>query len=177
MKKDTPDPNLEEALRLMRKLGCSFRTRSFFPGPGNPPSARPIDVYPPEGFHFGNYQHFVVLPDWWSVADRLAGAAFEPCNEHCPGRNGGLKPDDYRFVVRLSLSASQSDLVLRAVEAEVARAELEVTRTAEALPKKEYFSSEEFYPHLEACKARDELQALLGTVNDARRAAGLDEVN
>lgn len=79
----TGDPASEDGLNTVRRLGCSFRLLTFFPSPERPPSVYPIEILPPRGFHFDDGLHSIVLPTWWHVTDRLAGARIVPCTEEC----------------------------------------------------------------------------------------------
>lgn len=77
------DPATEDALMLCRRMGCTFRLVTFFPGPGNPHWAYPIEVSPPAGFHFNDHEHSVVVQTWWAVTDYLSGVQIFPCDEAC----------------------------------------------------------------------------------------------
>lgn len=87
-----PDPDLERALGLMARLGCSFGVLTFNPGPGNPPCGYPLQIHPPPGFHFEDGQHFAVLQTWWDVVERLLSMRIVACSELCGDADLRPKP-------------------------------------------------------------------------------------
>ncbi len=78
------DPATEEALDLMRRLGCSYRLVCFFPGPDVPPSTWPLELRPPPGFHFDGGRHSCFLNGWADVGEVLTSSRIVACDDGCP---------------------------------------------------------------------------------------------
>ncbi|MBK9373775.1 MAG: hypothetical protein IPN03_08600 [Holophagales bacterium] len=80
------DPAPPETLELLRRLGCSYRPRCFFPGPNVSATSYPLEVWPPAGHHFGDGQHSFVIKYWSDIAERLATIPVVPCDADCDER-------------------------------------------------------------------------------------------
>ncbi len=75
------DPATDEALDLMRERRCSYRPRTFFPGPDVTLPDYPIEVFAPAGYRFADHQRSFLLWTWADIAERLDSMPVVRCDE------------------------------------------------------------------------------------------------